>query len=156
MFWKKEQEVKITTLIGEGAELDGGFRAPGSARVDGHVNGSVSVTGTLIVGTTGRINGDVTADAVLIGGEVSGNIKAPQKAELTGTAKVIGDIATAVIVVDENAVFQGKCDMNRAEADEKPAEENRPEEQPEEHSENHPETGDTPKKGNGKSRKRRK
>ena len=114
MFGKKEEEVKITTLIGEGAQLTGGFTAPGSARVDGHIGGDVAVEGTLIVGITGKITGNVTAEAVLIGGEVQGNIEAPQKAELTGTAKVMGDIKTAVIVIDENAVFHGKCDMEQA------------------------------------------
>ncbi|MBR1771878.1 MAG: polymer-forming cytoskeletal protein [Lachnospiraceae bacterium] len=113
MFGKKEDEVKITTLIGEGAKLGGDFSTVGSARIDGTVDGAVTVEGTLVVGATGVINGNVKADAVVIGGEVTGNIEAPRKTELTGTARVNGDIATGVIVIDENAVFHGKCDMNQ-------------------------------------------
>lgn len=119
MFGKKDTEIKITTLIGDGAKLGGSFTVPGSARIDGCVDGDVTVGGTLIVGATGVISGNVTAEAVVIGGEVSGNISAPQKAELTGTAKVLGDISTSVIVIDENAVFQGKCNMNQTEPDKK-------------------------------------
>ena len=65
------------------------------------------------------VTGDVQASSVLIGGEVTGNINAPEKAELTASAKVLGDIATNVIVIDEHAVFQGKIDMNQAVPDKK-------------------------------------
>lgn len=113
MFGKKNEQIKLGTLIGESTELGGNLSAKGSARVDGHVEGDVTVEGTLIVGASGRISGNVSAEAVLIGGEVLGNVSAPKKAELTASAKVLGDIATAVIVIDEHAVFQGRVDMNQ-------------------------------------------
>jgi cytoskeletal protein CcmA (bactofilin family) len=119
MVGKKEVVVKITTLIGSGSNIEGDFSAPGSARIDGKIDGNVEVAGTLIVGAEGAISGDVKADCVLIGGEVQGNVNAAQKAELTATAKVLGDITTGVLVIDENAIFQGKCNMNQPEPDKK-------------------------------------
>lgn len=119
MLGKKDAEIKISTLIGCGARIEGDFSIPGSARIDGCVEGNVTVDGTLIVGATGAVSGNVTAEAVIIGGEVLGDVEASQKAELTGTAKVLGDITTAVIVIDENAVFQGKCNMNQPVPDKK-------------------------------------
>lgn len=113
MLNNKGKQVQISTLIGTGSELAGDFSVQGSARVDGKVNGNVTVTGTLIVGSTGSISGNVEAKAVVIGGEVLGDVNAPDKTELTATAKVLGDIATKIIVIDENAIFQGKCDMNQ-------------------------------------------
>ena len=115
MLGGKEKQIKITTMVGEKSEIHGDFSIQGSARIDGRVDGNVTVNGTLIVGAAGCIIGNVSADAVLIGGEVQGDVQAPEKAELTATAKVLGDIATKVIVIDENAVFQGKCDMNQTE-----------------------------------------
>lgn len=109
----KEKEVVITTIIGKGAECDGDFSAEGSVRIDGCVNGNVTVTKTLIIGATGCVNGDLSAAAAIIGGEVNGNVNAPEKAELTTTARVIGDITTGTIIIDEKAVFQGRCDMNQ-------------------------------------------
>jgi len=116
---KKEKQVQISTLVGKGTELAGDFSAQGSARIDGKVNGNVTVTGTLIVGSKGSISGNVSAKAVVIGGEILGDIVAPEKTELTATARVLGDITTKIIVIDENAVFQGKCDMNQAAPDKK-------------------------------------
>ena len=110
---KKNKDIKITTLLGKGTEVQGDFSAKGSARIDGKVAGNVTVTGSLVVGAGASITGNVDAKAVLIGGEVYGNVNAPEKAELTATAKVLGDITTSVIVIDEHAVFQGKCDMNQ-------------------------------------------
>lgn len=112
----KRTEVKITTIIGKNCVVDGDFKVEGSARLDGVVEGNVSVTGHLVVGATGRIHGNVEAKSVMIGGEVTGNVAAPEKTELTATARVIGDIRTDAIVIDEKAVFQGRCDMNQEES----------------------------------------
>lgn len=115
----KKNEIKISTIIGEGAVCKGDFSAEKSVRIDGIIHGSVAVSGILIVGASGQIDGDVTAKAVIIGGKVNGNVSGPEKVELTSTATVIGDINTNVIVIDENAVFQGKCNMQTEEIKEK-------------------------------------
>lgn len=109
----KEKEVQITTIIGRGAECNGDFSADCSVRVDGTIQGNLTVSGMAIVGACGYINGNVSAQTVIIGGEVNGNVNAPVKVELTPTARVIGDIATGAIVIDEKAIFQGRCDMNQ-------------------------------------------
>lgn len=110
-----KQTIKISSLVGQGAVCNGDFSCPGSARIDGTVNGSVEVGGMLVLGTAGCINGDVYADAVVIGGEVNGNITASTKAAFTETSKVIGDVVTGIIVIDENAIFQGSVTMNQVE-----------------------------------------
>lgn len=109
----KKQEVQITTIIGSGSECNGAFNAEGSIRVDGTIQGNVTVSGTLIVGVAGYINGDVNANVVIVGGEINGNVNAPEKTELTSTARMIGDIVTNTIVIDERAIFQGNCNMNQ-------------------------------------------
>ncbi len=115
----KAKQIKINTLIGKGSDIAGNFSAQGSARIDGKIVGDVTVADALIVGATGNINGNVTAKSVVIGGVVLGDVTAPEKIELTATAKVLGDISTKVIVIDENAVFQGNCNMNQSDADKK-------------------------------------
>ena len=109
----KKRETQISTIIGMTAECNGDFAAEGAIRIDGTVNGNVTVTDTVIVGASGCINGDINAQKVVIGGEVYGNLNVPEKVELTATARVIGDITTSGLVIDEKAVFQGRCDMNQ-------------------------------------------
>ena len=113
MLGKKDLNVKFSTIIGKGAECQGDFTANDSVRMDGTVNGNVSVTGALIIGAEGVVNGNISAQSVVVGGRVLGNVLAPDRVELIGTAQVFGDITTEVLVVDEKAIFQGKCNMNK-------------------------------------------
>lgn len=111
---RNNKEIKITTIIGKDAVCNGDFNSDGSVRIDGCVNGNVTVAGTLIIGATGSVaNGDIEAKAAIIGGEVVGNVTVKEKTELTSTARIIGNINTLLIVIDENAVFQGSCNMNQ-------------------------------------------
>ena len=109
----KKRETQISTIIGMSAECNGDFTADGAIRIDGTINGNVTVTDTVIVGASGCINGDIHAQKVVIGGEVYGNLDVPEKVELTSTARLIGDINTNGLVIDEKAIFQGSCNMNQ-------------------------------------------
>lgn len=112
---KNNLKAKINTILGKGCVLNGDFNADGSARIDGTVNGNVVVKGLLVLGVDGKIIGDIEAGGAIIGGNVVGNIEAPDKLEISSQAKVIGDIRTKILVVDERAIFQGKCDMYQEE-----------------------------------------
>lgn len=114
MLGKKDAaDIKINTILGRGSDFQGDFSTNGSARIDGNVDGNVKVAGVLTVGASGAINGTVEARAAVIGGAIVGNIQALERVEMTSTARVLGDVTTKIIVIDENAVFQGKCDMNQ-------------------------------------------
>ncbi len=123
----KKKELKITTIIGKNSVVDGNYQATGSVRLDGTIEGDVKISGNMIIGASGKIHGNLEAGSTVVGGEVIGNIIAPNKTELTATARVIGDIKTDLIVIDEKAIFQGKCDMNQVESKPKrrPARENK-------------------------------
>ncbi len=128
---------QVGTILGKGSVVDGPFSAEQSTRIDGTVNGDVKINGSLIMGQEGKITGAVSCVNAYIAGEITGNITAPEgKVEISDTGKVIGDVACKGIVIDENAVFQGQCDMTGVDktAEEKPAEE-KAEEKKEENSE---------------------
>lgn len=109
----KKADAKISTIIGSDVVINGDFQSEGSVRLDGDVEGDVKVTGTLVIGATGKINGAVEAAVTIIGGEVIGDVTAPDKIELTSTARVIGNIKTDTVVIDEKAIFHGFCNMNQ-------------------------------------------
>ena len=103
---------QVGTIIGPGAILDGPLTTKDSTRIDGTVNGNVTISGALIVGQEGKINGTVSAMNAYVAGEITGNVSAPQgKVEISDTGKVIGDITCKGIIIDENAVFHGNCEM---------------------------------------------
>ena len=120
MFGRKDtnsdpQLEQIGTIIGPGAVLGGPLSTNDSARIDGTINGDVTITGALVLGQDAKITGNVSCLNAYVAGQITGNISAPTgKVEISDTGKVIGDVTCKGIVIDENAVFQGKCDMQEA------------------------------------------
>ncbi|MBO4608869.1 MAG: polymer-forming cytoskeletal protein [Lachnospiraceae bacterium] len=108
----KNQKLNISTLLGKGSVVNGDFAAPGSARIDGKITGNVNVEGTLVIGTSGVIKGNVKCSGIIVGGDIEGNVIAPERAELASTSRIIGDIHTGNIIIDEKALFQGKIVMS--------------------------------------------
>lgn len=103
---------QVGTIIGPGAVIDGPLTTKDSTRIDGTVKGNVTISGALIVGQEARIDGTVSAMNVYVAGVINGNISSPQgKVEISDTGKVFGDVTCKGIIIDENAVFQGKCEM---------------------------------------------
>ena len=103
---------QVGTIIGPGAILDGPLTTMDSTRIDGTVKGNVTISGALIVGQEGKILGNVSAVNAYVAGEITGNVSVPQgKIEISDTGKVVGDVTCKGIIIDENAVFSGQCDM---------------------------------------------
>ena len=107
--FRRDADLRVTTVIGKGSELNGGFSSPGSVRIDGVVRGDTVITGSLFLGPEGRIFGDVVANSMVIGGQVKGDLTARDRVKILAGAVVRGDITTSRILIDEQAVFQGRC-----------------------------------------------
>ncbi len=102
----------ITNIIAAGTIIDGPLTTKEGTRIDGTVNGNVTINGSLIVGQEGKVSGAVTASNIFLAGEIQGNISAGTgKVEISDTGKLFGDLAAKTLVIDENAVFQGQCTM---------------------------------------------
>ena len=101
-------------LIGAGTVFEGKLKTPGSIRIDGRVIGEVVVTQNISIGATGDIDGNVSARNITIGGKVKGTILAQEKLVFESRAVVRGEIRAAKLVIDEGALFDGKCVMSEA------------------------------------------
>ena len=103
---------QVGTIIGPGAVIDGPLTTKDSTRIDGTIKGNVNISGALIVGQEGKIFGTASGVNIYVAGEVNGNLSAPQgKVEISDTGRVVGDVICKGIIIDENAVFQGRCEM---------------------------------------------
>jgi cytoskeletal protein CcmA (bactofilin family) len=100
----------ISTLITEGAIIEGGLKAPAFARIDGHVKGNVTVAEGLILGETGIITGNVTTKEMVVYGTVNGTLKV-ESVEIKNTGKINGDIKTQSLAVETGAIYNGNLIM---------------------------------------------
>jgi cytoskeletal protein CcmA (bactofilin family) len=107
----KKQEKGFYTMIGEGAVFEGTIALPHGIRVDGTFKGKIEASEMLTIGNTGVVEADIKAKSIIIGGKVSGNIIATERVELESHASLIGDLQTKDLVINEGALFHGRCSM---------------------------------------------
>ena len=111
MFKKETDLSRLDTLIGNGTILEGTLTSRESICIEGTVRGKVLCEGSVIIGPKGRVDADIYAETVLVGGEVNGNIVSKSKLEITTDGKLRGDIKTGSLIVAEGVLFEGKCQM---------------------------------------------
>lgn len=112
------KEGRLSGFVGHGTVLTGETNFQMMLRVDGHLTGTVtSDGGTLIVGTNGQVDANVSVGVATVNGVVNGDVIASEKIHLGRTARVMGNIATPRLVIEEGAVFEGGCSMMKARED---------------------------------------
>jgi cytoskeletal protein CcmA (bactofilin family) len=114
---KKREEEEVRAFLGKGAEFAGKLMFNGSVRIDGDFKGSIFGSGTLVIGEGAEIEADIRVDAVMISGDVRGQIDVKKQIRIYSTGKVMGDLNTPVFAVEEGAFFEGTCHMTRSEAE---------------------------------------
>jgi cytoskeletal protein CcmA (bactofilin family) len=98
------------TFLGKGAQFKGIISFEGTIRIDGKLEGEIHTKGTLVVGEHAVIEGDISADVVISGGRITGNVIASEKVQLLATGIVIGTIKTPILSIEEGVRFSGTCD----------------------------------------------
>jgi cytoskeletal protein CcmA (bactofilin family) len=101
----------LINMIGEGTIIEGTLRADSDIRISGTVVGNVQVEGKVIVAPEGSVNGELLATNADIAGDVKGKVKVKERLVLKSPARVDAELHAARLVVEEGAVFNGKCSM---------------------------------------------
>jgi cytoskeletal protein CcmA (bactofilin family) len=87
----------------------------GELVVNGYIAGELcSPDGELLVEPTGEIDGDIAVSVVTVHGQIRGDIRASRRVELGSRARVIGDIETVELLIQQGAVFKGQCTSPKA------------------------------------------
>jgi len=104
-------------ILGKSVTLKGQIYGREDVTIDGEVEGTVELKEhRLTVGPTGKVVATIKAREIVVLGTVHGNIETRDKIEIRKEAKVVGDIRTARIVIEDGAYFKGSIDIVRAEA----------------------------------------
>ncbi len=103
-------ESSINT-IAKGTVIKGAVNAVGDFRLDGTLEGNITLNGKLVVGETGLIKGNVVCQNANIIGHVQGNISVKELLALNATANVKGDILINRLSIEPGATFSGTCRM---------------------------------------------
>ncbi len=122
--WKKSKHPPICTLVGEGTVFTGSIQFVRGLRIDGHVKGDVTAapdaTNTLLViSETGRVEGAVTAEHVIVNGQVVGPVHCGELLELQPHARIEGDVRYQRLEMHVGATVDGA--LAHVKTEEKPA-----------------------------------
>jgi cytoskeletal protein CcmA (bactofilin family) len=112
----------LTAFIDQGSEFTGKLKFKDTVRIDGRFEGEISSDNTLIVGETGVIEANIHSEVVIVSGEVNGDILAGRQVVLHKSARVIGAVDTASLVIEDGAVLSGQVTMGKGIGGKKPEE----------------------------------
>lgn len=110
---KKNSSGDLTTLIGEGSEIEGNIHSTSSAKIEGKLKGTVKVNETLIIGASGVVNGDIIAKKVIVYGKIEGKVEA-ELLELKDKGRLTGDILVEMMEFEKGGFFNGNCQMKNS------------------------------------------
>jgi cytoskeletal protein CcmA (bactofilin family) len=106
---------RATVNIGKSVVIKGELSGSEDLTIEGHVEGKIELRqNVLTIGPNGKIKAQVFAKAVIILGEVTGNVTASEKVDTRDNGSVDGDIAAPRVAIAEGAHFRGSIDMQRA------------------------------------------
>lgn len=113
----KYNETDNTTinLISNGTDITGDVKSNGDIRIDGSLTGNLSTKGKVVIGPTGKINGEVNCKNSEVSGVIEGKIIVGQLLNLKASSKILGDIVTAKLAIEPGARFTGTCNMSDTE-----------------------------------------
>ena len=99
------------SVIAEGTEMEGVFRAEHSIRVRGAVQGEIASKRRIVVEHGAVVSAKVSAEQVTILGEVNGEVTCPGRVEIAPNGRVTGEISAGTLVMQEGGFFEGQLKM---------------------------------------------
>ncbi|GAB1451029.1 polymer-forming cytoskeletal protein [Draconibacterium sp.] len=107
-----ESPTQSINIISEGTKIKGDVIANGDIRIDGELMGNISAKSKLVIGTKGRIEGQIICNNIEISGYVKGKVTATDLINMKSTSQIVGDIVAGKLSIEPGAMFSGSCMMN--------------------------------------------
>jgi cytoskeletal protein CcmA (bactofilin family) len=110
----RHAEEEACDYLGRGSRIQGKLRFEGSVRILGVVEGEIEATEAVMVDAGAEVSARITANVVLVRGQVNADVHARERLEIGASGTIRGKVTTAALVVHEGAVFEGACSMGGA------------------------------------------
>lgn len=101
------------TTISANTKITGEVHSDSDIRIDGTVEGNIDSKAKIVLGSGGKVIGDLICQNADISCEVIGNIYTENQLKLNNTANIKGDIFTKKLLIESGAIFIGRCEMGQ-------------------------------------------
>jgi cytoskeletal protein CcmA (bactofilin family) len=103
--------------IGKSVMIKGQLFSREDLYLDGEMEGTVEVPDNrLTIGPHGKLQAGIKAREVVVLGSINGNVEATERIDIRKDARLVGDIKTGRIIIEDGAYFKGSIDIVKAEA----------------------------------------
>ena len=109
------------SIIAADIAIEGKIEGAGHVRIAGKFKGDVRVQGNLTIEQGAKVSGGVTANKIIVAGELDGNIDAAQQVDLQQTGAINGDLKAASLTVAAGSRIRGHIECGWSEKDNKSA-----------------------------------
>ena len=99
-------------VLSSDVEIKGNLRFTGELLFEGKIEGEITTEGTLNLGDSATVNGNINAGTVVVRGKVNGNIVAKDKIDIKTKAEIFGDIKASKLSVEEGVTYVGRTEVN--------------------------------------------
>jgi cytoskeletal protein CcmA (bactofilin family) len=103
----------LNGFIDKGSFIRGDLSFEETFRIDGRFEGKIRSGGELILGDDADVNAEMEIGRLSVNGKLKGSVQATERVELLAGARVLGDISTPVLRIEEGAHFEGSCQMGK-------------------------------------------
>lgn len=100
-------------FIDKGSFIRGDLSFEETFRIDGRFEGKIRSEGELVLGDDADVNAEMEVGRLSVNGKLKGSVHATERVELLAGARVLGDISTPVLRIEEGAHFEGACQMGK-------------------------------------------
>jgi cytoskeletal protein CcmA (bactofilin family) len=113
-------DIEANTSIGENSFFEGRFAIRGSLRIDGRFEGQALLVDQLQIGPKGKVKATIIATSVVVEGIIVGNVSASRRVLLLATARVLGDIKTPELIIQDGVILEGRCTISHVQIENTP------------------------------------
>lgn len=101
----------IETIIGHNTIIKGEIFGESNLRIDGNVEGGISTTGSVVIGESGVVKGDIKAANLSVSGQVTGNAEVTKVLAIDASGQLIGDVKVETFSITDGGIFKGRSEM---------------------------------------------
>lgn len=99
--------------LGNDVRLEGTLEVGGTFRIDGEVKGTVRSKDQLVIAENARIQGDIDGRIISIAGKVNGNVRGSDRVEILPSGIIEGEVHAGSLVIEAGGLLEGACHMSK-------------------------------------------
>jgi cytoskeletal protein CcmA (bactofilin family) len=110
----KFESATLNGFLDRGSHFKGELTFEDTFRIDGRFEGKIRSGSELILGDSADVDAEIRVGRLSVNGKLQGDVQATERIELLPRARVLANLASPILRVEEGAFFQGSCQMSEA------------------------------------------